>query len=152
MGKRVEQVDARGFTLLELIITLFVLALAAGLTAPSIARSMDALRARTEIAGFSAVLRQAREQAITTRRARRVVVDTRAHQVQVLAGDEVQRTRPYPARWTIEALAEGTLALRFDPQGTSTGGDWRITADDARWRITIDPFTGRVRAARESRG
>ena len=147
MGRGV--VDQRGFSLLELVVVLSILALAAGLVAPSISRSTDALQLRAEIAGFSAVLRHAREQAITTRQPHRVVVEPAAHQVRVLAGDEVRRTRAIPARWSIDAPGEGSLAVRFEPHGTSTGGHYRIVVGDIVWRVTIDAFTGRVRTIRE---
>ena len=147
MGRR-DVVNQRGFTLLELIVVLAILVLAAGLTAPSISRSTDALRMRAEVAGFSAVLRHAREQAITTRRAHRVVVEPAAHQIRVYAGDELRRTRVIPPNWTVDA-PEASLAVRFEPHGTSTGGRYRIVADSAVWRVSIDAFTGRVRTIRE---
>jgi general secretion pathway protein H len=145
------QVSQRGFTLLELVVVLFVIALAAGLAAPAVSRSTDALRMRTEIAAFSAVLRQAREQAISTRHAHRVVVDPAGHQVRVLVGDEVRRTRAIPARWTINTPESSSLAVRFEPHGSSSGGEYRIAADDVTWRVTVDPFTGRVKTARDEK-
>jgi general secretion pathway protein H len=156
MGRGVEVVSRRpghrGFTLLELIVVLFVIALAAGLAAPAIGRSTDALRVRAEVASFSSLLRHAREQAITTRRPHRVVVEPAQHEVRVLVGDEVKRTRAIPARWTIDSPdAPGLVVVRFDPQGTSTGGDYRIVVDRAVWRVTVDAFTGRVKTAREDR-
>ena len=132
------------------MVVLFIIALAAGLAAPSIGRSTDALRARAEVASFSAVLRHAREQAITTRTPHRVVVEPAQHQVRVFVGDDVRRTRPIPARWTIDTPAAG-LAVRFEPQGTSSGGEYRIVADQVTWRVTIDPFTGRVKTARDEK-
>jgi hypothetical protein len=41
--------------------------------------------------------------------------------------------------------------VRFEPQGTSTGGTYRIMADDVAWRVTVDAFTGRVRSDRAER-
>ena len=148
MGCRIV-VNQRGFSLLELIVVLSILALAAGLAAPSISRSTDALRTRAEVAGFSAVLRHAREQAITTRQAHRVVVEPDEHRMRVYAGEEVRRTRVIPSRWSVDTLGDASLAVRFEPHGTSTGGQYRIVADNVVWRVTIDAFTGRVRTTRE---
>jgi general secretion pathway protein H len=150
VGRGVE-VNQRGFTLLELVVVLLIMGLAAGLAAPAIGRSTDALRVRAEVAGFSAVLRHAREQAISTRRTHRVVVDATEHQVKVLVGDEVRRTRAIPARWTIDSPGNTGLAVRFEPQGTSSGADYRIVADDVAWRVTVDAFTGRVKSDRAER-
>src|SRR5947207_10897101 len=81
MGRRSEV--ARGFTLLELIVTLAVLALAVAVVTPAIGRGTEGLRARAEVASFAATLRHAREQAITTQRTYRVVVDPDARRVSV---------------------------------------------------------------------
>ena len=103
MGNRAE-VGARGFTLLELLVTLFLVALALALVAPALGRTSDTVRARAEVAGFSAVLRHAREQAITTRQAHTVVVDPAAHRLTITTGDdEVRRTRALPTRLVVEA-------------------------------------------------
>ena len=93
MGQQ-PKVDARGFTLLELIVTLVVLAVAVGLVAPTIGRSTDTLRTRAEVAGFSATFRHAREQAITTRQPFTVAVNPTTHLLTVTTGeDEVRWTK-----------------------------------------------------------
>ena len=79
MGRRPE--IAPGFTLLELVVTLGVLALAVAVVTPAIGRGTDGLRTRAEVAGFAATLRHAREQAITTQRPYRVVVDNDGHRL-----------------------------------------------------------------------
>jgi general secretion pathway protein H len=140
---------ARGFTFLELLVVLLLLALTASLAGPAIGRSTDAIRTRAEIAGFAAVLRHAREQAITSRRTHAVVVDPAAHLMEVTAGDEVRRRRVLPARWAIEGASPTSLTVRFDPQGSSTGGEYRIATGDVVYRVTVDALTGRVRSARQ---
>ena len=86
MGTRAE-VGARGFTLLELVVTLFVIALAVALVGPAIGRSTETVRVRADVAGFAALFRHAREQAITQRRPLRVVVEPGAHRVTIVAGE-----------------------------------------------------------------
>src|SRR6267143_1143660 len=107
MGQQPE-IDSRGFTLLELILTLLVVAVAVGLVAPAIGRSTEAVRARAEVAGFSATFRHAREQAITTRQQYTVVVNPVSRLQTVMTGeDEVRWTRALSARLTIEAARPG---------------------------------------------
>jgi len=149
MGQQ-SKVDARGFTLLELIVTLVVLAVAVGLVAPTIGRSTETLRARDEVAGFSATFRHAREQAITTREPYTVAVNPTNRLVIVTTGeDEVRWTRTLSSRVDIRAETPGSLAVRFEPQGTSSGGEYRLSSDKITYRVTVDPVTGRVRNQRE---
>jgi len=142
---------SRGFTLLELIVTLFVILLTIGLSVPLISRSSDAIRARADVAGFSAVLRHARERAITSRRAYAVVIDPTARKMTVLAGGtdgEVKETRTLPERVSVQASPPPALTVRFEPEGTSSGAEYRVTAGDIVYRVSVDPVTGRVKNTR----
>lgn len=148
MGIR-REVAAPGFTLLELIVALFVIALAVGLVAPVISRSTDSLRERSEVARFSAMLRHARDQAITTRRGHAFVVDLMAHRATIVAApDDVQRTRALPPEMKVEANPPQALTVRFEPSGVSSGGEFRLTTGANRYHVTVDPLTGRVRIER----
>jgi prepilin-type N-terminal cleavage/methylation domain-containing protein len=139
--------SSRGFTLLELIVTLFVILLTIGLAVPVIGRSSDAIRARADVASFSAVLRHARERAITSRQSHAVVIDPAARTMTVLAGidGEVKEARTLPERLTVQASPPPALTVRFEPEGTSSGGDYRLTAGAVVYRVTVDPITGRVK-------
>lgn len=148
MGHRAE-IGARGFTLLELIVTLFLIALAAAVVGPAVGRGVETVQARADVAGFSAVFRHAREQAITTQRTFSVVVDPGRHRVTLVAGeDDVRSVRTLPARVRVEADPPPALTVKFEPQGLSNGGDFRFTSGTVRYRVTIDPITGRIRSTR----
>jgi type II secretion system protein H len=152
MGRGEAISNQRGFTLLELIITLVVIALAVGLTVPAIGRSTESLRVRAEVAGFSAMLRHARERAIVTRTPQAIVVDPAAHRVSRRAGGpegEVRETRPLSERITVDANPAPALTVRFEPQGGSSGGDFRLASSGIVYRVTVDALTGRVRSARQ---
>jgi prepilin-type N-terminal cleavage/methylation domain-containing protein len=152
MGHRAALTDRRGFTLLELIVTLAVLALAVGVAVPTIARSTEAIRVRADVAGFSALLRHARERAIVSRQSQAVVVDPTRRRIDVLAGGpegEVRESRVLPERLTVEAEPPPALVVRFEPQGGSSGGDFRLSAGGVVYRVRVDPLTGRVRSHRE---
>jgi type II secretion system protein H len=152
MGRGEAISNERGFTLLELIITLLVIALAVGLTVPAIGRSTESLRVRAEVAGFSAMLRHARERAIVTRTPQAVVIDPAAHRVSRRAGGpegEVRETRPLSERLTVDAEPPPALTVRFEPQGGSSGGDFRLASGGVVYRVTVDALTGRVRSVRQ---
>ncbi len=141
-----------GFTLLELIVTLFVLALATAIVLPAIGRGTEGLRVRAEVAGFSAFLRRAREQAITAREERAVTVDPAAREIVDEAGGEVRARRVLPERMSVEADPPTALTVRFSPQGLSSGGAFRLAGDNGiAYRISVDALTGRVTSRREQR-
>jgi len=147
-----EAVDRRGFTLLELIVTLFVVALVTAIAVPTIGRSTEAIRVRADVAAFSAMLRHARERAITTRKTHAVVVDPGAHRMNIVSGGangEVRESRALPERLEITATPPPALTVRFEPQGASSGGDFRLAIGTIAYRVTVDGLTGRVRSARE---
>jgi len=149
MGKQ-PKVGSRGFTLLELVVALLVIAVAMGLVAPTIGRSLEGLRVRSEVSGFSATLRHARERAITSREPHVVVVNpTRRLMTVTGAEDEVRWTRALSPRLTIEAVTPDALKVRFEPQGTSSGGAFRLSTGSVSYRISVDAVTGRVRNHRE---
>ena len=152
MGQREEIArDARGFTLLEVIVTLFIVTLAVGLTVPTIGRSTDGIKARAEVARFAAVLRHTRERAITARQPHAVVIDPQAHKMTVHAGGpdgEVRHTRALPARLRVEATPPPALTVRFEPHGTSSGGHFRLVSGAITYQVTVDALTGRVKSDR----
>jgi general secretion pathway protein H len=139
-----------GFTLFEVIVTLFVLAIALGLALPIVGRTSETLQARAHVAGFAAMLRHAREKAITTHRAHAVIVDPAAQRVRIVTGrDEVREMRALPERVSVQAASTTALTVRFEPEGTSSGGDFRVASGGVAYRVTVDPVTGRVRSRRE---
>lgn len=149
MGNQVGR--ARGFTLLELIVTLFVIALATAIVMPAIGRGTEGLRVRAEVARFSAFLRAAREQAVTTRADLVVTVDPTTRLVIEETADNQVRTRhSLPDGISIEADPPAALTVRFSPEGFSTGGAFRVASErGVAYRVTVDPLTGRVLSRRE---
>lgn len=139
-----------GFTLIELIVTLFVVALVAGLAVPAIGRSGETIRARADVSRFAALLRHTREQAITARRPHDVLIDPAGQRVSVKTDAETPRpVLTLPERIAIRANPPEALSVRFEPYGGSSGGDFTLTSSGLRYRVTVDPVTGRVRTERQ---
>jgi general secretion pathway protein H len=141
-----------GFTLLEVIVTLFVIGLATAVIVPAIGRGTEGLRVRAAVAGVSALLRRAREEAVTTRADLAVVVDPSSRVViEQTASNQVRARYPLPERVRIEVDPPAALTVQFTSQGFSTGGTFRVVAASGAvaYRVTVDPLTGRVRGRRE---
>jgi len=140
---------APGFTLIELVLVLFVIAVAAAVAGPVIGRTMDGIKVRAEVAGFSATLRHAREQAVATQRPHRVEVSPADHRMTVIADeDDVRLSRPLSPTLTVEANAPLGMAVRFEPHGVSSGGDFRLGTGTTAYLVSVEPLTGRVRVGK----
>lgn len=138
---------SRGFTLIELAVTLLVLSLAAAVIVPGIGRSIEGVRARAEISGFAAYLRAARETAITRGEAQSVRLDpeTRSLTITAAGSDAVRSSRSFTYLLNIEPDPPDALAVTFAPLGFSNGASYRILAPGNRYYfVTVDPLTGRV--------
>ena len=139
----------RGFTLIELAVTLFVLALAISVAAPSLARGVDTVKARAETAGIATFLRAARERAITHNRACEVRVNTEAGVIELRAGDTVLAIRRSAPGVRVTFDPPTGHSVTFLPQGLSTGGQLLVEAPGRRmFLVTVDPLTGRVATRR----
>ena len=137
----------RGFTLIELAVTIMVLAIAAAFVAPALGRSVDTLRARAEVSGFTGFLRAAREQAVTRGEAQEVRLDPEARRLVIRAegSPSVRSSRSFSYLLRIESDPPTATTVRFQPQGLSSGGTFHILAPgDRRYVVTVEPFTGRV--------
>jgi len=138
----------RGFTLIELVVTLFILSLAATVVAPSVVTGVETLRARTEAAGIATFLRGAREQAITHNRAYEVRVKSDEGIIELRAGDSVPATRRLATGVRVTADPPAALSITFLPQGLSSGARLRVEMAGRGYLVTVDPLTGRVTTRR----
>lgn len=137
----------RGFTLVELAVTLMVLAFAAFMVAPSINRGLDGVRARAEVSGFSRYLRAAREQAVTRGEPQQVRLEGDGRTLVMMAEGETtaRSSRHFAHLLGIEPDPPNARTVTFQPQGLSSGGTFHILAPgNRRFVVTVDPVTGRV--------
>jgi general secretion pathway protein H len=138
----------RGFTLLELLIVFVVLALVGAVVTPGLAGRLGPVEAETTAREIAARLRQTRSEAIGSNLDLAFAVDVEQRSYSV-AG---RPPRPLPANLDvslvtaeIERLGRNAGAIRFFPDGSSTGGEIRLTGGNSSFRIEVDWLTGRVR-------
>lgn len=143
----------RGFSLMELVVVLAILAITAAVVAPAVARTVDGVRARAEVGAVAAFLRSAREQAVSRQQAVEVRVDDESHTlVMRRAGQVGEAAAQAPRAFSplLRIAADPPPAhVTFLPHGMSTGARFAIATPGPRaYVITVDALTGRVSTSR----
>ena len=149
----------RGYTLIEVVVVLLVVAVAAGVIAPSIGRSVESLRFRAEVAGIGSFLRSARERAITQNLPYEVAIDLdkRALSMRAVGSSPEQgpggilATKQLSPQLLITPDPPDVRTVGFSPQGLSTGGRLRVDSPGiSSYVVTIDALTGQVSVGRSA--
>jgi len=139
----------RGFTLLELLLVLFLLGLAYGLTGPMLTEGSVGLDMKTAARQLAAGLRKARSTAATERSETVLILDVEERFFAV-TGDSKRYKLPPSLFYSLftaesELVRQQTGAIRFYPDGSSTGGRITMTAGGQKASVDVDWLTGRVR-------
>ena len=142
---------APGFTLIEVLVVLALIAAASALAAGVVTGGFAGLRLRSSANTVAAQLRYTRAQALATGEAQRFVIDPRAHRWNAPRGHhgDLPPTLGIAfigARETQPSAGQG--AIVFFPDGASTGGRVQLTAKKAAWNIDVAWLTGEVKVAR----
>ena len=136
-----------GFTLVELMVVLFILSILAALAAPSFSRTIVSARLRASAAEVRATFARARSLAVAGARERSVVFDLEKGEYG-LDNEATRRGFPDPVRLSGVRLAgEGKervdARVRFYPDGTADEAEVSVTSgDDGTLRVTVEPLTG----------
>ncbi len=126
-----------GFTLLEVLIVLVIIGLATAIVALRGPSHSPALDLRATAQSIAETLRLARSQAIAGDRPVTVAFDVAAHTVRLGAA-------PPQALPIAIALAVTAPAIRFEPDGSATGGTVALADAGRRTAIGVDWLLGRV--------
>jgi general secretion pathway protein H len=142
-----------GFTLIEMIVVLVILALIAGIVMSRGPSRSPTLEVKQAVAMVSQAMRGARAAAIAADRPVDVEIDTVGHSIRSGAAQSGSVVLTLlPGKVGIEGAAVfGTagrvrrVAIRFAPDGSSSGGGVVLTEGAVRMLVTVDGLTGRVR-------
>ena len=137
-----------GFTLLELMVVLALLALLMGLVLPGLQRTVKKERDRATLRQLTLVLRLARSQAATTRQRVRVFVNRETGRYWLEGSDRrgiLTGMRLGEARlvWQDQSHRQGYVAFYGD--GSSSGG--KLALEDTtgrRYNLEVEIITGKV--------
>lgn len=173
MERLVPRSRRRGYTLIELLIVVTMLGIAAAVVIPSLG-STDVLRVQSTVRAIVADINVAQSDALAHQHGRAVVFDVQNNRYSIV---EVNGSTLNPTTDTLQvtdlnnerkfhraridsADFDGDSVLVFDelggpvvdPNGStpSAGGSVTISGSGSVFRITVEPYTGRVTVTRVS--
>lgn len=137
--------NQRGFTLVELIVVMVIIALMMGLVGTSISRSVSSAEARAATRKLVANLRYTRTKAIVDKQEKTFTVDIENR--SYTAPGRKQITLPEGVELTLttarsEMTAENVGGIRFFPDGGSTGGHIEMYVNGREYRVDVAWLTG----------
>ena len=142
----------KGFTLLEILLVLTIIALASILVVPNVG-SLDARTYSVQLRQANSLLHYARRNAVISG----LPSTARFYAYRRDEADEFNSVLAPEAIWESEGIAlsfedstervtdiDDFIEFTFYPEGGSTGGTLILSQDDRETRIVVDPFTGRI--------
>jgi len=142
---------SHGFTLLELLVVLAIAALLLAVTPPLITSALPGVELKASARRVAAGLRLAREEAIRSGSDIAFTLDVEERRFEVDGGFR-NGTLPDGLKLKLEAAETEMLndhrgAVRFFPDGSSTGGRVILAHDDRGFQVGVQWLTGRIRMA-----
>lgn len=148
--------SSQGFSLFELILVLFLVALIMGLTSPFLFKTLDRIKSKTSARSIATVLRYARSKSISEKipYTFNANIDTNQYWINNIKTEKSSEVKQLDSRLRIiqfidsdEEVNTGPFYIVFYPQGNSSGGEILIETakeeDKIRHTITLDPVTGK---------
>lgn len=137
-----------GFTLLELLVVLALLAMSYALIPPMFSVGGSTAELKAGARQVAAGLRKARSQAIVGRDEVTLTLNVESRSF-LLSGDTQSRSLPRQAEISVytdqgEVVDADTAAIRFYPDGSSTGGRVTLAMGERKFHIDVDWLTGQV--------
>jgi len=142
-----------GFTLIEVIIVLFIIGIASGLVGVWISRGSGSLEIRKFTKDISATLRYARTRSVSEKKIYCFVIDKEEQKYRLYAEDTdytkidlvSDNTIPGELQMNLRGSDEDSASVEFYPRGNSSGGVIEIVREDGTgYVITINRITGKV--------
>jgi general secretion pathway protein H len=147
MISRSENRSAAGFTLIELIVVIAIMGLMMVLVSVGSRPVSPATHARAAAQAIASSLRRARAEALTENRSIDFTIDISQRRYHWGSAPEGM----LPSDLTLalmtsrDELVSGSVGkVRFDPDGSSSGGRVSVNGGGKIWRVGIDWLSGRA--------
>ncbi len=140
--------SSKGFTLLEIMLVLFIVILGFAAIGLNISSGNDATKLQSAARDMVSALRFAKGQALISHEETTVALDLNENTYTVSDRDKVY-TIPDTIALTVvtaqeELTGKGLASIRFFPDGSSSGGRIKLEMNSAIWQIDINWLTGQV--------
>ncbi|WP_224984677.1 prepilin-type N-terminal cleavage/methylation domain-containing protein [Geomonas agri] len=150
-----------GFTLLELMVVIFIIALAAGIVLPRLPEPESA-RLKSSARNLASGLRFLNDQAIITKKVYRLHLQLGENTTRITevspSGEELQPGDQFMGRRLIEdgidiedvnlpnfgVVTEGEVVIPFGPGGVADGVTIHLKGKDNHYTVTANPSGGKV--------
>jgi general secretion pathway protein H len=148
MTRRPAHARSTGFTMMELLIVVAIMAIVAAFAMPAVGNGPSTSAMRGGARELAAGLRFARSEAVARRHDTFVAIDLEGRRFKV-ADDPREHQLPREAELKLftaqsDIVNESTGAIRFFPDGGSNGGRITLASGERKFDIDIDWLTGRV--------
>lgn len=136
-----------GFTLLEMLVVILLIGIAAAAVAVSVTQGLASARINADSDEIAAALRATRAQAIVQGKERHFDVDVRADTYSDPKRKHVRL--PKGLKLSITSALEDRPnqhvgRIRFFPDGSSTGGHIILRSGRRQWQINVSWLTGQI--------
>ncbi|KAF2411107.1 type II secretion system protein H (GspH) [Pseudomonas antarctica] len=134
----------RGFTLLEMLVVILLIGLAAGLLGLGVRQGLQVAKERRAVGQIVDALRTTRAGAVISGAAARTEFDLPGMTFQ--APGRTQHRWPSELHVSLHTAERAGSAIEFYPDGSSTGGHLLLANGSRRWRIDVGWLTGSVQS------
>ena len=139
---------ARGFTLIELMMVMAVLALMLVLISPTFSTALPGVSLKAAARTLAGGLRHARSRAIALNQEVALAIDVESRRYAIVGANTAGKLpgegeiRLFTAQSELIDATSGTI--RFFPDGGSTGGGVTFIDGERRYRVLVDWLTGQT--------
>lgn len=137
----------RGFTLIEIIVVLMLIALVVTIASVSVGQGLTGARVRSASRDLVAALRYTRGQAIVSQSEQVLELDLEHFTYTAPKRNPVELPKDMELRLLTaqqELTGEKSGRIRFYPDGSSTGGRIKVIRGQRAWDIEIAWLTGEI--------
>ncbi|MGH8601373.1 MAG: GspH/FimT family pseudopilin [Gammaproteobacteria bacterium] len=138
----------RGFTLLELMVVLVIVGIVLAVVPVAFSGAVRSAELKAATHEMAAALKRARNHAVAAQRETVLLLEM-ANRRYRLGGSQKRRQLPAHIQLSLvtarsELVSDQSGAIRFFPDGSTTGGRISLKGDKRTYHVDIDWLTGKV--------